>query len=251
MQNLLTSGAGAASNQQWNLTTNHLQNQHILHQQQQQQQQLQQPGTQMHQQYENNVTNNNIETSNNNNNNNNNENGPTISNLLSFDSEQLIRINSEDQQMLRLNSEDLQLSNLSISTCSASVLGNTQIILLCEKVAKEDIAVRFYEEKNGVTVWEALGDFQHTDVHKQTAITFKTPRYHSLEITEPAKVFIQLRRPSDGVTSEPLPFEYVPMDSDRHSFSNLLKEKHIEDSFQEILSLERSSSANCKNPFLK
>ncbi|XP_037708207.1 embryonic polarity protein dorsal isoform X3 [Drosophila subpulchrella] len=101
-----------------------------------------------------------------------------------------------------------------LCSCSATVLGNTQIILLCEKVAKEDISVRFFEEKNGQSVWEAFGDFQHTDVHKQTAITFKTPRYHTLDITEPAKVFIQLRRPSDGVTSEALPFEYVPMDSD-------------------------------------
>ncbi|XP_059221247.1 embryonic polarity protein dorsal isoform X2 [Stomoxys calcitrans] len=101
-----------------------------------------------------------------------------------------------------------------LCSCSATVLGNTQIILLCEKVAKEDIAVRFFEEKNGQLVWESYGEFQHTDVHKQTAIAFKTPRYHTMDITEPAKVFIQLKRPSDGVTSEALPFEYVPLDSD-------------------------------------
>ncbi|XP_037811120.1 proto-oncogene c-Rel isoform X2 [Lucilia sericata] len=101
-----------------------------------------------------------------------------------------------------------------LCSCSATVLGNTQIILLCEKVAKEDISVRFYEENNGQTIWEAYGEFQHTDVHKQTAIAFKTPRYRKIDITEPAKVFIQLKRPSDGVTSEPLPFEYVPLDSD-------------------------------------
>ncbi|XP_017063904.2 LOW QUALITY PROTEIN: embryonic polarity protein dorsal [Drosophila eugracilis] len=128
-----------------------------------------------------------------------------------------------------------------LCSCSATVLGNTQIILLCEKVAKEDISVRFFEEKNGQSVWEAFGEFQHTDVHKQTAITFKTPRYHTLEITEPAKVFIQLRRPSDGVTSEALPFEYVPMDSGKHTFWNLhrhLKRKPDEDLFQQILRLD-------------
>ncbi|XP_017854500.2 embryonic polarity protein dorsal isoform X1 [Drosophila busckii] len=132
-----------------------------------------------------------------------------------------------------------------LCSCSATVLGNTQIILLCEKVAKEDITVRFFEEKNGQTVWEALGDFQHTDVHKQTAITFKTPRYHTLDITEPAKVFIQLRRPSDGVTSEALPFEYVPLDSGRHTFWNLhrhLKRKPDEDIFQQILRLDGSAA---------
>ncbi|XP_016987284.2 embryonic polarity protein dorsal isoform X1 [Drosophila rhopaloa] len=128
-----------------------------------------------------------------------------------------------------------------LCSCSATVLGNTQIILLCEKVAKEDITVRFFEEKNGQCVWEALGEFQHTDVHKQTAITFKTPRYHSPEITEPAKVFIQLRRPSDGVTSEALPFEYVPLDSGKNTFWTLhrhLKRKPDEDLFQQILRLD-------------
>ncbi|KAH8298353.1 hypothetical protein KR018_007550 [Drosophila ironensis] len=133
-----------------------------------------------------------------------------------------------------------------LCSCSATVLGNTQIILLCEKVAKEDISVRFFEEKNGQSVWEAFGDFQHTDVHKQTAITFKTPRYHTLDITEPAKVFIQLRRPSDGVTSEALPFEYVPLDSGKHTFWNLhrhLKRKPDEDIFQQILSLDAKKEA--------
>lgn len=81
-----------------------------------------------------------------------------------------------------------------LCSCSASVLGNTQIILLCEKVAKEDISVRFYEEKNGETIWEALGEFQHTDVHKQTAIAFKTPRYRKLDITEPAKVTLATKK---------------------------------------------------------
>ncbi|XP_034666515.1 embryonic polarity protein dorsal isoform X1 [Drosophila subobscura] len=133
-----------------------------------------------------------------------------------------------------------------LCSCSATVLGNTQIILLCEKVAKEDISVRFFEEKNGQSVWEAFGDFQHTDVHKQTAITFKTPRYHTLDITEPAKVFIQLRRPSDGVTSESLPFEYVPLDSGKHTFWNLhrhLKRKPDEDLFQQILTLDAKREA--------
>lgn len=75
-----------------------------------------------------------------------------------------------------------------LCSCSASVLGNTNIILLCEKVAKDDIAVRFYEVKDGRIVWEAYGSFQQSDVHKQTAISLKTPRYHTLTITKPVKV---------------------------------------------------------------
>mgnify|MGYP005983622451 CR=1 FL=1 len=83
------------------------------------------------------------------------------------------------------------------------------------QVAKEDIQVRFFEEKNGKVVWEGFGDFQPSQVHKQTAICFKAPRYHTLDITEPVKVFIQLRRPSDGATSEAHPFEFLPLDSGR------------------------------------
>lgn len=101
-----------------------------------------------------------------------------------------------------------------LCSCSSTVEGNKEIILLCEKVAKEDISVRFFEEQNGQLVWEAFGDFQHTDVHKQTAITFKTPRYKTLQTTEIVKVFIQLRRPSDGAVSEPLQFDYLPLESD-------------------------------------
>lgn len=72
--------------------------------------------------------------------------------------------------------------------------------------------MRFYEEKGD---WEAFADFQPSQVHKQHAIWFRTPRYKTLEVTEPVKVFIQLRRPSDGATSEPLPFELLPLDSGR------------------------------------
>ncbi|GLV39989.1 dorsal [Carabus blaptoides fortunei] len=64
-----------------------------------------------------------------------------------------------------------------LSDCTCTVAGGKEIILLCEKVAKEDIQVRFYEESNGAVMWEALGDFQPTHVHKQVAISFRTPRY--------------------------------------------------------------------------
>lgn len=51
-------------------------------------------------------------------------------------------------------------------------------------------------------------------------------------------MFVQLKRPSDGVTSEPLPFEYVPLESGRIRFFDLrrnLKRKPDLDIFQEIL----------------
>ncbi|XP_031339181.1 embryonic polarity protein dorsal-like isoform X2 [Photinus pyralis] len=102
-----------------------------------------------------------------------------------------------------------------LSDCTSSVAGGTKdVILLCEKVSKEDIEIRFYEERDGQVVWEGRGDFQPSQVHKQTAIWFKTPPYRRLDVTEPVKVFIQLRRPSDTATSEPLPFELLPLDAE-------------------------------------
>uniref|UniRef100_A0A1S4J7E5 Uncharacterized protein n=1 Tax=Culex quinquefasciatus TaxID=7176 RepID=A0A1S4J7E5_CULQU len=108
-----------------------------------------------------------------------------------------------------------------LSDACASVAGGKEIILLCEKVAKEDISVRFYEEQHGHILWEDVGEFQHSNVHKQVAISFRTPRYRTLEIEQSVMVNIQLRRPSDGATSEPLPFELFPLDS-AGAYYNLL-----------------------------
>lgn len=56
------------------------------------------------------------------------------------------------------------------------------------KVAKEDISVRFFEEIDDNIVWEGYGDFQHTNVHKQVAISFRTPRYKSIDVDQPVRV---------------------------------------------------------------
>ncbi|XP_076297574.1 embryonic polarity protein dorsal-like isoform X2 [Lasioglossum baleicum] len=107
---------------------------------------------------------------------------------------------------------DLVISDLSHP--NALVTGGMKIILLCEKVAKEDIQIQFFEEKDGQMVWEGFGDFQPSHVHKQTAITFKTPTYRGQTVDQPVQVYIQLKRPSDGATSEPFPFEMLPLDTD-------------------------------------
>lgn len=99
-----------------------------------------------------------------------------------------------------------------LSDCSASVAGGRDIILLCEKVAKEDIQVRFFTEEEGRTTWEGLADFTPASVHKQVAISFRTPRYRLLNVDRPVNAFIQLRRPSDGACSEALPFTFTPLD---------------------------------------
>lgn len=60
---------------------------------------------------------------------------------------------------------DLLITKL--SHCSASVVGGMEMVLLCEKVAKDDIQVRFFEENNGITYYEGFGEFQPNQVHKQ------------------------------------------------------------------------------------
>lgn len=125
-----------------------------------------------------------------------------------------------------------------LSDCSASVAGGKEIILLCEKVAKEDIQIRFYEERDGEVYWEALGDFQPTQVHKQVAISFRTPKYKNIDVEKPVKVWVQLRRPSDGAVSESVPFQFVPLDSGRATFWSLrraLSKKGDYNTFSKIL----------------
>ncbi|PWA20113.1 hypothetical protein CCH79_00017679, partial [Gambusia affinis] len=115
------------------------------------------------------------------------------------------------------DSKSPNASNLKISrmdkTCG-SVLGGDEIFLLCDKVQKDDIEIRFYEEDED-GCWEAFGDFSPTDVHKQYAIVFKTPPYHSAEIERPVTVFLQLRRKKAGDSSDPKQFTYVPQVQDK------------------------------------
>merc|ERR1712079_636984 len=60
--------------------------------------------------------------------------------------------------------KELQIMDMSDNTAPAD--GGKKIIILCEKVSKEDIKIRFYDY-NG---WEEWADFGATDVHKQYAI---------------------------------------------------------------------------------
>ncbi|XP_069754753.1 nuclear factor NF-kappa-B p105 subunit-like isoform X2 [Narcine bancroftii] len=93
---------------------------------------------------------------------------------------------------------------------AGSVVGGDEVFLLCDKVQKDDIQVRFYQEDESGNIWEAFGKFGSADVHRQFAIVFKTPKYFDMHITKPISVFVQLRRRSDGETSEPKPFIYYP-----------------------------------------
>ncbi|XP_075278881.1 nuclear factor NF-kappa-B p100 subunit isoform X2 [Opisthocomus hoazin] len=107
-------------------------------------------------------------------------------------------------------------SNLKISRMdktAGSVRGGDEVYLLCDKVQKDDIEVRFYEDdENG---WQAFGDFSPTDVHKQYAIVFRTPPYHKPKIDRPVTVFLQLKRKRGGDVSDSKQFTYYPVAEDK------------------------------------
>ncbi|XP_007897340.2 nuclear factor NF-kappa-B p100 subunit isoform X1 [Callorhinchus milii] len=94
------------------------------------------------------------------------------------------------------------------------VTGGEEIYLLCDKVQKEDIQVRFYEG-NAESDWEAFGEFGPTDVHRQFAIVFRTPCYRDTNIRKPVSVYVQLRRRLQVECSEPTAFTYCPKFKER------------------------------------
>jgi len=133
-----------------------------------------------------------------------------------------------------------------LSHYSAPCTGGKEIILLCDRVAKDDIQVRFYQDSVEGLIWEAYGDFLPNDVHKQVAISLRTPKYFDESIQQPVTVQIQLRRPSDGCTSLSRSFQLTPRELDpdglvrkRHK---RLKEENY-DMLQEYIQLATSSGA--------
>ncbi|XP_044284598.1 proto-oncogene c-Rel [Varanus komodoensis] len=104
------------------------------------------------------------------------------------------------------NSAELRICRVN-KNCG-SVKGGDEIFLLCDKVQKDDIEVRFF-----MNDWEAKGVFSQADVHRQVAIVFRTPPFHK-DIFEPVTVKMQLRRPSDQEVSDPMDFRYLPEEKD-------------------------------------
>lgn len=98
-----------------------------------------------------------------------------------------------------------------IDRATGSVRGGDEVFLLCDKVNKDDIEVRFYEEDDkGKLRWEGFGNFGATDVHHQVAIVFKTPPYLPPLAESEKKVSLHLRRPSTKDCSDPISFTYTP-----------------------------------------
>lgn len=86
------------------------------------------------------------------------------------------------------------------------MLGCFKLLIFSADVL-EDIEVRFFQDS-----WEGKGSFSQADVHRQVAIVFRTPPYRDANLSEPVRVKMQLRRPSDREVSEPMDFQYLPAD---------------------------------------
>ncbi|XP_068779748.1 transcription factor p65 [Struthio camelus] len=111
---------------------------------------------------------------------------------------------------------------------SGSCRGGDEIFLLCDKVQKEDIEVRFSAEG-----WEAKGCFAQADVHRQVAIVFRTPPFREPALRAPVTVRMQLQRPSDRERSEPLDFRYLPHHGDFHCIEE--KRKRTRETFKSFV----------------
>ena len=100
-----------------------------------------------------------------------------------------------------------ELQIMDISDVTAPADGGKKILIFCEKVAREDIRVRFSDGAG----WEGWADFLPSDVHKQYGIAMKTPKYRDGNIKEKTKVFLELYKPSDESVSEPQDFFFLPL----------------------------------------
>ncbi|XP_033733822.1 putative transcription factor p65 homolog [Pecten maximus] len=115
-----------------------------------------------------------------------------------------------------------------VDKSSGKAKGGDEVFLLCEKINREDIGVRFYKENEvneSLLDWEDYGDFSQNDIHRQYAIVFKTPPYKDTFITRPVEVKMQLKRMNDTETSDPIPFTYMPEDPDPDRLNEKRKRK--------------------------
>jgi len=123
---------------------------------------------------------------------------------------------------------------MDMSDNSSSVEGGKKIILLCEKITREDIKVRFFDPING---WEGWGQFSASNVHKQYGISLMTPAYtYSLTGAGVRRVRMELVKPSDGATSEHVDFYYT-------NTSNIA-EKDLEAETEDVIDVANSLKEN-------
>ncbi|CAD6998451.1 unnamed protein product [Ceratitis capitata] len=119
--------------------------------------------------------------------------------------ESLLPVVSEPLYDRKAKSE-LVISRL--CSCAATIDGGDEIILLCSKVNKDDIRIRFKAIDNNREVWYSYAEFEPSNVHKQTAIVFRTPRFPQSDLPKTVKSYIELECPSLEKKSDALEFVF-------------------------------------------
>lgn len=105
------------------------------------------------------------------------------------------------------NKRELRIHD--ISDVYSPACGGKKIMIFCNKVSRDDIQIRFFEEDaDQKQIWFAFARSLH--VHSDSGISFTTPKYRLEDIVEPQNVFVEMLRPSDDAQSDRLVFRYVP-----------------------------------------
>lgn len=111
------------------------------------------------------------------------------------------------------------LKIVKISVASASMTGGQSVILLCDKVRREDIVVQIFEkDEHERTIWQKdiNKDEKSFEVHHQYGIAFNMPAYRDPLAMTPRQCYIQLYRPSDGECSDSIPMELLPSEQSKN-----------------------------------
>ncbi|XP_072939157.1 embryonic polarity protein dorsal [Epargyreus clarus] len=95
-----------------------------------------------------------------------------------------------------------------VSACTASARGGLQIIMLCDKVNRDEITVVFEERKGDAAVWRDAASIDH--VHKLCAIVCTVPAYRNPKVTTEVETYLFLERRTDKACSNEIKFKYLP-----------------------------------------
>lgn len=133
-----------------------------------------------------------------------------------------------------------------ISDTCAPVSGGKKIMLFHDKISRQRVGIRFYEKnQNGDKVWQSV--IEDHVVHRQVALSFKTPIYHNLDIEAPVKVYFELFL-TDGkcsISSKPIEFEFHPIES---NVQMAKKRKRVQN--QDYCEYSRAEALNQMNTVL-
>ncbi|XP_071955940.1 uncharacterized protein [Antedon mediterranea] len=129
----------------------------------------------------------------------------------------MVKEGSEDMPLSPVVSQPIfdknypALEMIQIDRRTGFARGGDKVFILCSKIQRDDIAVKFFDAD-----WSDFARFSPSDIHRQVAIVCRTPPYKDGNITEPRQVYFKLVRPSDNDGSQAVSFTYVPNKKSKH-----------------------------------